>query len=352
MKNGFTLIELLAVIVILAVLALIAAPLVFNIIEDARVNAKIVSSDNYLKAVEFSIAKGVMENKRLKDGTYPIMPNGNICRTDLSGTLCSNEMIVEVSGETPESGSITVRDGKIANYKFMFKSGFVMTNQICKLISGTLNEVSSKYECEVKKGLKYNFYLLSQNTDGTVNLIMENNIYYDETLGISGIAQSDNDKRLVAWYADSNSTMYGPVTAMTYLYNATKNWDSVPNIVLDYVDEGQKYGGVKTTGTGNLITTITGNDGSTKTASFQNLKARLPMKKELEDNGCDGTGAVSCEVWLSDSDLSSTGVRGYWSLSSATEEGAYRTRWNRASGISPTSENRWGVRPVINIKLK
>ena len=35
-KNGFTLIELLAVIVILAIIALIATPIILGIINDAR----------------------------------------------------------------------------------------------------------------------------------------------------------------------------------------------------------------------------------------------------------------------------------------------------------------------------
>ena len=39
MKKGFTLIELLAVIVILAIIALIATPLILNTIEDSRKGA-------------------------------------------------------------------------------------------------------------------------------------------------------------------------------------------------------------------------------------------------------------------------------------------------------------------------
>ena len=38
-KKGFTLIELLAVIVILAIIALIATPIVLNIIEDTKQQA-------------------------------------------------------------------------------------------------------------------------------------------------------------------------------------------------------------------------------------------------------------------------------------------------------------------------
>ena len=39
MKKGFTLIELLAVIVILAIIALIATPLILNVIDDSKKGA-------------------------------------------------------------------------------------------------------------------------------------------------------------------------------------------------------------------------------------------------------------------------------------------------------------------------
>ena len=39
MKKGFTLIELLAVIIILAIIALIATPIILNVIDDAKKSA-------------------------------------------------------------------------------------------------------------------------------------------------------------------------------------------------------------------------------------------------------------------------------------------------------------------------
>ncbi len=38
-KNAFTLIELLAVIIILAIVALIATPIILDVVEDARISA-------------------------------------------------------------------------------------------------------------------------------------------------------------------------------------------------------------------------------------------------------------------------------------------------------------------------
>ena len=63
-NNGFTLIELLAVIVILAVIALIATPLVLNIIERAEKGAFKDSVYGIMEAAEFQVI--------LDDSKYPI----------------------------------------------------------------------------------------------------------------------------------------------------------------------------------------------------------------------------------------------------------------------------------------
>ena len=55
-SKGFTLIELLAVIVILAIIALIATPIVLGIIEDSKTNANKVSAQYIVDAVEKAYA--------------------------------------------------------------------------------------------------------------------------------------------------------------------------------------------------------------------------------------------------------------------------------------------------------
>jgi len=56
MKKGFTLIELLAVIVILAIIALIATPIILGIINDARKESNERSAELYASAVRNAIA--------------------------------------------------------------------------------------------------------------------------------------------------------------------------------------------------------------------------------------------------------------------------------------------------------
>ena len=61
-RKGFTLIELLAVIVILAVIALIATPMIMNYIEDARDGALKSSARNIIDAGEKLYAKKLLES--------------------------------------------------------------------------------------------------------------------------------------------------------------------------------------------------------------------------------------------------------------------------------------------------
>ena len=70
-KNGFTLIELLAVIVILAIIALIATPIILGIINDARRESQKRSIELYASAVKNGIALSQLSTgKAVKPGNY------------------------------------------------------------------------------------------------------------------------------------------------------------------------------------------------------------------------------------------------------------------------------------------
>ena len=111
-KNAFTLIELLAVIVILAIIALIATPIVLNIIKDSKESSQLQSANFYLAALENAEATSTINNKKLLNGNYNILEDGNIC-IEYKDNECINKLNVQVSGETPVSGTIALKKGKM-----------------------------------------------------------------------------------------------------------------------------------------------------------------------------------------------------------------------------------------------
>lgn len=65
-RRGFTLIELLAVIVILAIIALVATPIVLNLVEKARKGAFARSAEGVVKSANLFYAQWLMIIQLLK----------------------------------------------------------------------------------------------------------------------------------------------------------------------------------------------------------------------------------------------------------------------------------------------
>ena len=112
-KKGFTLIELLAVIVVLAIIALIATPIVMNTIKNAKKGAAERGADNYIKQVETAIATSKLDGKEVADGTYTIESDGNICPLAGCGENDKDKITIEMNGEKPKSGSIVIKNGQV-----------------------------------------------------------------------------------------------------------------------------------------------------------------------------------------------------------------------------------------------
>ncbi len=130
--KGFTLIELLAVIVILAVIALIATPIILNLIERARLGAAESSAYAYIEAAEKAAVVKMMSSPNTKvygactaskgeDGTAKLTcTNGGELTLDVKGDIATGGTVT--FDET--TGSITTATGlTIGNYTVGYANG-------------------------------------------------------------------------------------------------------------------------------------------------------------------------------------------------------------------------------------
>ncbi len=173
-KKGFTLIELLAVIVILAVIALIATPLIMNVINDARKNSFKDSAYGIKKAVELRIAEE------------------NLVGEAISFKVDVTSDAINYSGEKPTSGWAHVTpDGKMELY--MCNSSYcasktldseeIIVTSISSEIETITNEITRVSELEVaeitKEGHEIKGYTYIPNTDS--NETYKGILYLDPT---------------------------------------------------------------------------------------------------------------------------------------------------------------------------
>ena len=389
-SKGFTLIELLAVIVILSIIAIIAVPIIINIIDESKNNAILRSAEMYLDAVEMSIATSTLDNKNIESKTYDIMSDGNICLKEYvreSVETCGGNTLdelneedilkVEVTGEYPKEGTITLSNNVIKDINIFLNEERIVKNDNgevihfpCILIRGDKNTNGSKYECEVSQGVKYNFYVLSQESDGTTNLIMDRNICED------GTPTAERKTCLVAWNNEQHINSNGPITAMRYLYNATKTWVNIAPLNYEYED--QKFQGMKENG----YTSFVSEDGIATITSIlgekvvigtneEPLRARMPIYTDDSNNSLKNEISsfnnnnnnniylfeyIDGDAWAYGSKPSHkiSGIYGYWTLSA--NGGSYDDAWTiyydgNVEGYMVDGGTHLGIRPVINLKF-
>ncbi|MEG2321980.1 MAG: prepilin-type N-terminal cleavage/methylation domain-containing protein, partial [Bacilli bacterium] len=83
-NSGFTLIELLAVIIILAVIALIATPVVLNVVNKAKVSAIVNSAYGVADTAKLKYIESLLDDTPTTNGSVTTLP---------------------VSGEKPNAGN-------------------------------------------------------------------------------------------------------------------------------------------------------------------------------------------------------------------------------------------------------
>ena len=198
MKRGFTLIELLAVIVILAIISLIAIPIVLNIINDSKIESEKQSIKLYLRTVQTAIAnQNIM--KDYDPDTCNIQESGDlVCsknNTELYINDTSKLLNVEMNGKTPVSGILHIEKGLVktfnnlkfnSNYYVMNLDGDISIKKMDDLINFTIDDTN--YSAE--KNMTWEQWVLSKYN--TNNFLAYDGIYVHDNNG--NIKQVNNVK--------------------------------------------------------------------------------------------------------------------------------------------------------------
>ena len=336
-KKGFTLIELLAVIVVLAVIALIATPIVLNLVKTAKIGAAEQSVTGYVKAIENTIIKSMVKEEPVQDGNYKY-----------------NSLKVDISGKRPTSGKYIVKNGKVESgnfcvdgYYIEYKNGQSKYNKDkeCGNVGPTKVEPTST---DTHKGIVYldptdlskkcnesN----SKSETGTKTGCMKWYIYSEDNNSYTMILDHNTTAGVAYNSTDSNTEMKEVKTA---LESDTSTWDKSLNARLI---------------TANEIAKITGNTSfdektSTKSSWFyldsnnQTLVANSTNKSKYSwlydyTNKCKEYGC----------NIEDSSNYGYWTSTPIAGE---TTRvWSVFSygylNNFTTSYTNYGVRPVITV---
>ena len=121
-RNGFTLIELLAVIIVLAIIALIAMPIIFNVIENAKIKAMENSTYGLIDAVRMNYMEELLNDE---DGTLTL--NGRVDALTVSGEHPTGGYWFIDNAEASTSRGIAVVDVTFAS----------MAGYVCKNATAT-----------------------------------------------------------------------------------------------------------------------------------------------------------------------------------------------------------------------
>ena len=398
-KNAFTLIELLAVIVVLAIIALIATPIVMNTIKNAKKGAAERSADSYIDAVETTVATSKLDSDGIPDGTYTINEDGN-----LTGNGLKEPLEIEMNGNKPTSGTITIKNGQVTKDSTMTIGGYdVKYNEDNKKYEATEKgnttpdtpktyangEVvyfnvttgekctSSDYtETQSNIGVKegcMKFYAFNDDGKDKVNLILDHNT----TATVEWISKTDYVAAggTESDYGNNGKNDKGPLTLLAQLKKDTASWkgtETPSNYTMDQTGQPSKakytidYSSYKARLiTANEIAQITGNttwDEKNASSMFY-----FDTNTTTASNTCKSGNTTGCSYgWLYDrtsqtctkygclnnADSAMKGY-GYWTASSRAAYSIYA--WdvyydaNVSSGYIVNYSNDFGVRPVITV---
>ena len=331
-KKGFTLIELLAVIVVLAIIALIATPIVMNTIEKSKKGAAERTADNYIDAVEIAAATAKLDGNDILDGEYTIDEDGNL----LVPSLPSGKLTVDMNGNKPSGGTITIKDGQVTTKSEMTIGDYDVA----------YNEDDKKYEA-TKKNMEV-LCKASKSKDATKIYHYEGTTLLVDDVEVGKLASDGNPYDLGVIYSCDLGTAEDSKNLTFFVLSV--DGDNVSLIMnknlinhISWSEDGSNHkdddeSAQAVTAKNALRQGISG-----WTKLNQN-QVKLPTKAQIENTYTD-----SFPTWLS-GNINLTTIYGYWTSTpdTSTSDSAYLFFGERI-GAPTVTMPQYSVRPVITI---
>ena len=323
-NKGFTLVELLAVIVILALIALIATPIILNVINDAKKQAAKDSAYGYMDAVEKYIVSSELEDKSIQDGTYRV--------EELNKKI-------SVKGSTPDNGNIEIKNSSVKSYDIGI-DGYEVNNGEVKKVSTTKsfkNGTAVYYNPETGNKCSKE---AAKSTTGTKSGCMKWYVFNDkEGNATVNVILDHNTTANVAWNSTGNNSEMKEVKIK--LEEDTKDWKNTARLI-----------------TANEVAKITG-----YTSWGTNITGYpwfcFDTNQQDDTNDCAKAQGKSKYAWLFDytkectsygCNVSDSSTWGYWTSTQYVNSiHVWFVARNGRLDVNSASSTGHGVRPVITI---
>ena len=222
LKRGFTLIELLAVIIILAIVALIATPIILDVVEDARKSAGLSEANMIYSGINNYCA--TEEIKVQMNSSYTAICKSGMLTTDVEKMVnLGNAEVLEIE----YSDKLTWLKVK--------SNGHTYSLQDNSMVEGDLDKPEAKYavgdllKVQVSDSETQNIYVLEVNGNEIVG-ILDRNLPGGT---VAWISTSDYNSAGGNWSSDSNEVKnqnlyeFGPITALAAMNERTSSWNKV-----------------------------------------------------------------------------------------------------------------------------
>ena len=335
-NKGFTLVELLAVIVILALIALIATPIILNVISDAKKEAAKDSAYGYIEAIENAIIMNDFE----EDDNF-LSPNASGCYD-----LKELDNKVNIKGTKPkidDKAQVCLKDGTVTNltgveidgYEFTYANDELSMNEKSKKYTVYANGTEIYYNPETGKKCT-----TAVSTPGTKSGCMKWYAFNDDDKSSTvNVILDHNTTAKVAWNLTGNNSEMKEVKKA--LENDTSNWkrDLNPRLIeVNEIAKITKHPTFDARKTGQSWFYLDSNN-QTQTANASN-KSKYAWLFDYTD-GCANYGCNKAD----------SSTYGYWTSTSYKDNStqAWRVDSYGRLNLTSVSNSVRGIRPVITI---